>query len=104
MKLAPFLLLFAVDTSTVDPMMELAKYGAMGILLGWFVYWSRKDKVRSEQNWDKTNEKMFSVISEQTEAAVAQVEAVKKQTRVIEKLSHDMRERPCLKNKGGENE
>ncbi|MCP4639445.1 MAG: hypothetical protein GY851_03380 [bacterium] len=100
MKLAPLLFIFAVDAPTADPMIELAKYGAMGVLLGWFVYWSRKDKVRSEQNWEKTNEKMFGVIKDQTEAAVAQAEAVKKQTRVIEKLSHDMRERPCLKKQG----
>jgi hypothetical protein len=86
----------AAEPAAPDLPTALIQYGAIGILLGFFVWWSRSDKVASDRRWAEVNEKMFSMQERQIEALNYSADASKEQTRVMEELNAAMRDRPCM--------
>ena len=86
----------AAEPMPTDLATALVQYGAIGILLGFFVWWSRADKVKSDQRWSDVNDKMFNMQARQIDALNEATTAAREQTRVITKLDETLRERPCL--------
>lgn len=93
---AGLLAVLAVEVPTADPIVEMAKLFGLTGLLVWFVFWSRKDKEASDRRWEDTNEKMFGVIREQTEAAKESADAQREQTKIVGRLVEELEKRHCL--------
>lgn len=98
LRIAPMVLavVVAADQPATDPATALMQYGAIGVLLGFFVWWSRTDKVASDARWAQTNDKLFEMQKAQTDALNESKDAIREQTRVITDLNAAMRDRPCM--------
>jgi len=93
----------AVEGVPTDLATALVQYGAIGILLGFFVWWSRKDKEQSDTRWVDTNKQLFQMQERQIDALNDATDAAKEQTQVVRELDKTLRERPCMiqKREGG---
>jgi hypothetical protein len=108
MKLTFFAILtvLAVDALSGDILIEFARsspYGIIGLLLGWFVWWSRKDKLSADTRLDGISKQMYDIVEKQTKAIEEHAAAtreysqtIQKQTAVLEELVEILDKRPCL--------
>jgi hypothetical protein len=87
----------AAEQVPIDLPTSLIQYGAIGILLGFFVWWSRKDKEQSDTRWAEVNKQMFEMQERQIDAMNASSDAAREQVRIVSELNQTLRERPCLK-------
>jgi hypothetical protein len=93
----------AAESTPTDTATALAQYGAIGILLGFFVWWSRKDKESADARWADVNQKMFNMQERQITALNESADANREQVAAVRDLSESLKRRPCLHQKDNQN-
>ena len=78
------------------PETKLLEYGVIGALLLTYIWWSRKDKEKSDLKWDATNAQMFDMVEQHATKMTEATEAIREQTRELNDLNLALRERPCM--------
>ena len=80
-----------------DVWAEAAKYGLIGLLLVTFVYWSRTDKEKADKALAALDGKLIGLIERQTRAH-------EESKASLDKLTDELRSRPCMMEKKEERE